>query len=456
MAGATYIPVGNDHYDGARVIDLKINVGEANTWTNKNTNTSIYWLYGGFYGEFDNNDDASWKMILTENNPNGVNMGWWNGSSYTTILSVSGDVYPYVDSISMKNQAVFINYDTVYFVINNQRWGSSVRPRYVGLYKYVFSTGTLTEIYLKNIGSYDFNHSKEGIFITALNGELYINYCDNYDYDNNTANYNFQRLENDTWNPILISEDSNYVMEKTLSYTFNIYNLVSNVVLGQRMNTSRWKLEIIKEVYNNLNYNSTSYIDYNSLVSHSGTLYSGNNILFARNLYNKTLLNNTTVSTLEIPNTMLNEINITQKNLFGETNLKLVQDDNTLTKNIYETLFLNFINTINVINSDTNTHYPLSASYINENINIGTSSNSGDTSAGKIRINYQDSTTKIFSINWTRIDDYNKETNFSLYIDKPIENIDFLSNDESTVYCEINPTTESGNIYTISQKLKVI
>ena len=456
LAGATYIPTSSGHNDGCRVIDLKINVGSANEWNNTNTSTEDYWLYGGFYGTFNSSDVASWKMILTHNvSIELTTMGWWNGSTYTVIMNTSEGVQPYVDSLAMRNQAVFIDYDNIYFVINNQRWYSSTIPRYIGLYKYTFSTTTLKEIYLKNIGSYDFNHSREGMFLTALNGELYVNYCDNYNYDNKTANYNFQRLKNDAWDPILISEDANYVMEQTLSYTYNIYNLVTNVVLGQRLDTPHWKFEIIKEIYNSLNYNSSPYIDYNSLISHSGTIYNNNNIVFARNLYNKTIMNNSTISTIEVPNTMLNDIDITQKNLYGETNLNLVQDNNTITKNMYETLFLNFINNIGVIDSDTGNRFPLAANYINTNINIGTQSNSETTSVLKVRINYGDLTTKVFNLPWTIIDDYNRQTEFSLYVSKEIESIDYISSDETTIYCSKQLDLIVGNIYTIKQYLKV-
>ena len=456
LAGATYIPTSSGHNDGCRIIDLKINVGSANEWNNTNTSTEDYWLYGGFYGTFNSSDVASWKMILTHNvSIELTTMGWWNGSTYTVIMNTSGGVQPYVDSLAMRNQAVFIDYDNIYFVINNQRWYSSTIPRYIGLYKYTFSTTTLKEIYLKNIGSYDFNHSREGMFLTALNGELYVNYCDNYNYDNKTANYNFQRLKNDAWDPILISEDANYVMEQTLSYTYNIYNLVTNVVLGQRLDTPHWKFEIIKEIYNSLNYNSSPYIDYNSLISHSGTIYNNNNIVFARNLYNKTIMNNSTISTIEVPNTMLNNIDITQKNLYGETNLNLVQDNNTITKNMYETLFLNFINNIGVIDSDTGNRFPLAANYINTNINIGTQSNSETTSVLKVRINYGDLTTKVFNLPWTIIDDYNRQTEFSLYVSKEIESIDYISSDETTIYCSKQLDLIVGNIYTIKQYLKV-
>ena len=456
LAGATYIPTSSGHNDGCRVIDLKINVGSANEWNNTNTSTEDYWLYGGFYGTFNSSDVASWKMILTHNvSIELTTMGWWNGSTYTVIMNTSGGVQPYVDSLAMRNQAVFIDYDNIYFVINNQRWYSSTIPRYIGLYKYTFSTTTLKEIYLKNIGSYDFNHSREGMFLTALNGELYVNYCDNYNHDNKTANYNFQRLKNDAWDPILISEDANYVMEQTLSYTYNIYNLVTNVVLGQRLDTPHWKFEIIKEIYNSLNYNSSPYIDYNSLISHSGTIYNNNNIVFARNLYNKTIMNNSTISTIEVPNTMLNGIDITQKNLYGETNLNLVQDNNTITKNMYETLFLNFINNIGVIDSDTGNRFPLAANYINTNINIGTQSNCETTSVLKVRINYGDLTTKVFNLPWAIINDYTRQAKFSLYVSKEIESIDYISSDETTIYCSKQLDLIVGNIYTITQYLKV-
>lgn len=456
LAGAIYIPTSSGHNDGCRIIDLKINVGSANEWNNTNTSTEDYWLYGGFYGTFNSSDVASWKMILTHNvSIELTTMGWWNGSTYTVIMNTSGGVQPYVDSLAMRNQAVFIDYDNIYFVINNQRWYSSTIPRYIGLYKYTFSTTTLKEIYLKNIGSYDFNHSREGMFLTALNGELYVNYCDNYNYDNKTANYNFQRLKNDAWDPILISEDANYVMEQTLSYTYNIYNLVTNVVLGQRLDTPHWKFEIIKEIYNSLNYNSSPYIDYNSLISHSGTIYNNNNIVFARNLYNKTIMNNSTISTIEVPNTMLNDIDITQKNLYGETNLNLVQDNNTIIKNMYETLFLNFINNIGVIDSDTGNRFPLAANYINTNINIGTQSNCETASVLKVRINYGDLTTKVFNLPWAIINDYTRQAKFSLYVSKEIESIDYISSDETTIYCSKQLDLIVGNIYTITQYLRV-
>lgn len=459
LAGATYVPTSNDHYDGVRILDFKINVGSQNTWVNKTSTTSSYWIYGGFYAEFDENDVASYKMILTYNQTNNVSCVWWDGTSVTTILQENNDVIPYVDSLAMRNQAVFTNYDTAYFVINNQRWGSVVKPRYVGLYSYKFSTGTLKEIYLKNTGNYDWNGSKEGIFLNSLNGDLYVNYCDNYNQANSTANYNYQRLENDEWNPILIYENKKYFMELTLNYTFNIYNLVKNICMYAGMSETRWTMQLIKEIYNNSNYNYTPYIDYNSLIGKSGTIYNEDGLLFARNLYNITTNGNTTVSTLEIPNTMLNNTNLINKNLIGTTNMKLAENNDTTTKNIYETLFLNFINTINVIDQDTDIKYINSASNINEHINDA--SNTDDTlmnnkKVAKLKITYQDATETITPVELTQNSTYDYTLSLTFYIPKYIDTIDIISNDETETYISIDGSyLEKENIYTFSQNLKI-
>ena len=451
FAGATYIPVGGSHYDGVRVIEFTVNVGTENEWK-KTDDDATYWVYGGFYGEFDDEDNASWKMIITHNQ-NPITVYSWNGTTTITILSESEDFYPYVDSLSMRNQAQFIDEDTVYFVVNNQRWGASVAPRYIGLYKFSYTTNGVQKIFLKNIGNFDFNDSREGIFITALNGDLYINYCDNYDKDNYTANFNYQRLINDEWNPILISENQKYRMEWTLPFTGNMYNLISNIALYVGMGATYWHFEVIKEIYNRFNYNSTAYDDYNSTIPHTGTLYGSNGILFARNLYNISLLNSTTTSTIQIPNTMLNDNTITEENLIGKTNSTLVSNSKNINKNLYETLYINFINTLSVIDKDTNTTYQNAANYINQNINIGTKTNCEQSFIGKVLINYANGT-----ITQNLVWNYNTnhyETEFTIDATLEVPSLTFMSNDLTTIYLEKQLDIAVGSYYVIKQKLKI-
>ena len=215
------------------------------------------------------------------------------------------------------------------------------------------------------------------------------------------------------------------------------------------------RLGFVKEIYNSFNYNGSSYTDYNSLIADTGNIYSNNDIVFARDLYNKTTLNNTTVSTIQVPNTMLNDINLNKQSLIGVTNVELVDNTEDIQKNIYETLFLNFINTINVIDEDTNTRFNAAANYVNENIETGTKDSSINSSIGKVRINYGDNTTKLFNIKWAVIDDTHRSIEYGVYVDKPIDSIDYLSNDETTIYCKKRLELEVGNYYKIKQYLRM-
>lgn len=460
IAGKTDNIINNIKYDGVRVIDLKINVGSSNEWSQKYTPTNVYYIYGGINASFDSEDNASFKAIVTRNlGASGITLHSWDGTSFTLIMDQNNDITPYVDSLAMRNQVSFIDYDNVYFVINNQRWGQSVVPRYVGLYKYTYSTGKLKEIFIKYIGDFNNSTSREGIFINSLNGELYVNYCDNYDYDNKTANYNYQRLENDMWQPILIAENKPYYMEYSLNYNFNIYNVVTNIVLSQMMTQQYFYFQIIKEIYNNLNYNGTSYVDYDTLIPHTSVLYDNNNkIIFGRNLYNSTSFKNTTTSTVEVPNTMLNNIGIQNKNLYGLTNVMLDQDNNMINKNIYETLFLNFINTINVINEDTGNTYLSSGTYITTNINnpLNDITLMNNTKIGNLRINYEDGTNKVVGIGLIRNDDTHYTITSTFLADSEVDTIDIISKDTNEIYITLNGSNlEAGKTYTLEESLRI-
>jgi hypothetical protein len=46
-------------------------------------------------------------------------------------------------------------------------------------------------------------------------------------------------------------------------------------------------------------------------------------------------------------------------------------------------------------------------------------------------------------------------TKFALYVNKTISSIDFISEDESTVYNTINPVLEISKFYSIKQKVRI-
>lgn len=445
-------------YRYLKIIGLKINVGEANEWTLYVNSQSR--IFGSAFSLFDEDDNVMFRCLNTStlNSSRAIECTskTYTGNVETTAIATF-NFHPYVDDIYYKKQSVFLSMDEVYFVQNNQRWGNVGFPdnKYIGLYKYVFSTDTLTTIYEKSLGSYDFTNL-EAIYIDKCDTNIYVQYNTNIvgspDY---IADYYFQRLINDTWNPILISETTKFLYDQRIMFVKSNFNLLQVYLYAINPRSATWFQYLIKEDYNSLNYNGEFYIDYNSTVPSKAEVYSNNSLVFARNLYNLTTNDNQSNSTVVIPSSYLNNVDLTNQNLLSDTNSELVNNEQTITKNIYETLYLNFVNTINVKDEDTNTNYPNTASYINTNINTGTKNNYDSTCLCKARINWLNNS-EVIQITWETIDDTHKQVSFNLYIHNPIISVDLISNDELTTYMTIDTSSlEIGNTYEITQKLRI-
>lgn len=229
--------------------------------------------------------------------------------------------------------------------------------------------------------------------------------------------------------------------------TFNLYQYIA------QYNNNAYST---KEIYQVNGYNGDSYIDTNCLIPNISYLYSGGSLIFARTLYNKQVNGNTTTSTVEVPNSYLNEISIQPKQLLGQTNMILNNDTNPITKNIYETLDINFINTITMQDNDNSINLN-GASRLNAS---ATSTNDySNAQIGYYRLNYTDGTTEDFKINpseYTPTDEYSGTYNFAVYIKKAVNNINILSNDKTTVYATLNLVLEVGKYYKINQNVEVV
>ena len=458
---ANYIFFGNSaskpgkvwSWRNLQIFGLKVNVGTPNVWTSYVSETER--LFGSAMAVFESGNPkfrcVSCKLASTNRT---IDMISNYGGSINTFAIATFSYQPYVDDYSYKKQSVFLDVDTVYFVQNNQHWGvtgTSV-PKHIGLYKYVVSTGTLTEIYHKSLGNYD-RCNIESIYIDRCNTDLYIQFNKNIDVVRYTADYYFQRLVNDTWNPILIGEGKGYYYQTRMIYVKANFNLLQVYLYSNEASSIAWYQHLIKEDYNANNYNGRPYKDYNSLISKKGQIYSNDKLVFARNLYNRTQNGGTTVSTIQIPNNYLNGIQLDLKKLISETNLDINEDTNITDKNIYEMVFVNYINTLQVIDEDTGTLYPRVAEAINTNINTGTSANYNDTLIGKVRINY--STPVVEQIAWQKIDDKHYQTNFSVSTTEVPSSIEFISSDETITYLTKELDLEENKTYVVSQKIRI-
>ena len=448
-------------YDKTRIIEVKINVGSENEWSY--TDADDNWILGDSYVEFDSNSNSFVELILTSSlvSDNRIELltKGFNDSNYAFSTVYTFTYKPYIDSVQYDNQSVFLNKNELYFVQNNQRWGMSGRivPKYIGLYHYNINTKEFKTICEHHLGDYDYC-DLEAIYIVENNNKLYIEFNDNINASNATANYYFQRLEDDIWNPIPVAENHPFTNIRRALFVSNQFNLLNWFSYQTNPQSQHWYLLNIRENYNESKYNGYPYVNTNAMIADNAEIYSNGSLVFARDLYNKSLNGNTTVATVEVPNNYLNDVDITSKNLLSETNLTMIEDTNVTQKNIYETLFINFINTLLIAdrNNATQTLNQQASTYLNTQINDDEGYSKAQIYT-KVVITYQDNSTKELAFEYQNIEDNSADIVFALYVDQPMQSAEIISKDKSTVYQTISLTNlEQDKYYVIRQNLKVI
>ena len=444
-----------------RIIELKVNVGSSNEWSY--TDTTDDWLLGDSYVEFDSSGNSFVEIILSSLKADDNRIAMWtkgfNDSSYAFSIVHTFPYKPYIDSSHNKNQSAFLNKNEIYFVQNNQRWGvrGKKEAKYIGLYYYNIQTKDFKTIFEKYLGDYDYC-LLEMIYITNNNNNIYIEYNNNITtVTSYSADYYFQRLEENVWNPIKTGEKQNFIYTRGLfvSNNYNILNIFSYMELPRQ---EYWNMINIKENYSESKYNGQPYINTNAMIADNAEIYSNGSLVFARNLYNKSLNGNTTVATVEIPNTYLNGIDLTSKNLLSETNLTMVEDTNVTQKNIYETMFLNFINVLQVVdrNNATQVLNQEASTRLNNAINNADSYENAKL-YGNVLLTYQDGSVKEIKYGLEDVTDTSCNITFGIYVDKLLDNAKIMSSDKSTTYQIIDLTSlEQNKYYAIRQKMEVL
>lgn len=457
-----YLRVQNSpDYDGIRIINLKVNVGSENEW-NKWDDNNQGWFLGDNYVEFQD-DNFFCEILLTRNLLSNRNISLWtkdfSQSSFSLKTIGSVNYYAVIDISSYENQSVFLNKNEVYFVLNNQRWAIAGQQdnKYVGLYYYNSQRNEFKTVYEHYLGDYDYCNI-EAIYLAENRNDIYVEFNDNIDTTNATADYYFQRLENDQWNPIKVSENQYFNFYRRamfVSNQFNLLNLFSYMINPQ---PQYWYMLNIRENYSESKYNGQPYVNTNAMIAYNAEIYSNDSLVFARDLYNKTLNNNTTVATVEVPNNYLNDIDITSKNLLSQTNLTLVKDTNMLQKNEYETVYMNFINTLLIAdrNNATQVLNQQASTYLNSAINTDDSYDNAKL-YNKVIIDYQDGSNKEIIYSFENDTETSTVIAFGIYVDKPINDAKIVSNDKTITYQIIDLTSlEQGKNYNIKQKLEVL
>lgn len=496
---SSYLMIGSNAnaLEDIKAIEYKVNVGESNEikkWNILPSTSQVLGSYGwtttallSYYLWF-TNETPHFKVIFGGLNYStdymtyygkyyGIAVDNGNNISYTRLNQIT-DIIPNNSSIwslsKYQLEVLGINENEIYFVVIYENYDSDTNLNYFQTRIHQYNGTTINTLYNSpsvsvptsgwhNHDCYYFN------FYIDTDGTRYL--VKYYTEENTSRVYtsllNFTKYYNDIggnhWEDLLAQSydgadkiysvftitQRNYNLQKI----FNIVGDISSLIFIQANLTGY--IMTITNLYNSNNYNGTPYYSVDGLSPQYVNLYNNNSILFSRNLYNITMQNNQSTSSVEIPSNYLNDLPINESNLISKTNVELVNDTEEWTKNIYEIVDLNFINTIRVIDEDINKEYMLSAIKLNYSTINGGQTNYDNTKCVKYRINYEDNTSSIGDLTWQPINDTNKKVKFIIYVDKAIKNIDLISYDETTIYMTINGTFTIGKVYIINQKIRI-
>lgn len=404
------------------------------------------------WASWDSNDVVDFRLLGIDYDNNVLILDKNNTSlSYQTYTLPTEDTGS-IDKVDVKLSNKNNIYASCFNILNDQ----TKRVYYV--YRYLNNQFNI--IYAKDGDYKDYDRNDtSAIKIIVANNEIYF-YSIMYILNSTLFNIEFGRiLANNVYPAQINSVDINGQYGFSFFGVTKQFNLYRFYIQAQNNNYQS------TQIFNSNNFNGISYQGLESMIPNSVNLYDdNNNIIFARNLYNKVINGNITISTVEVPNTYINNIQIKNKELISSTNSLLVTDSVLLNKNIYEELFINFINTITIKNNNNpNNSIINSIGSARLNNSVSNLADYDNAKITKYRVNYANGTNEIVNIDPSNFF-INSQATYGNYIltiyvpvDYKINTIEFISNDEQTSYQTIDCSSlENGKFYSLNQKLEVV
>lgn len=431
-----YLIVGINGSQKAIATELVVQVGASNIWTDYTYTTQMF-TGGDCFASWDADDNLIFKVagfVMTNYTDltAGILTGDSNGGT-TMSLATYGATITDATAFNVRQ----INLTTAYYSVLST-------TDYVTGSLQLFSIISGVTTTIKSLTT-QFD-DQAGIMLYKVGQELF--YC--YDYEASSS---------DPWSVIVGKIVGNTAYEKVVDDTFVSRANLSMWNVSKQFNLYNYYVQIgdevynIKQIYNSLNFNGQAYTGTNSMISNSVTLLSNGIVIFARNLYNRIVNNNTTIAIVNVPNNFINGVAIDTENLYSKCNNLIVQESENITTNIYEELMFNFVNTITMRNANDNNNIiynDAGATRLNVSATNPDILDYADAKATKCIIHYADNTTDVISVSWASVSNY-YQCQFALFVQKAVNNIQIISEDEQTIYQTITYPFEIGKLYTISQ-----
>lgn len=485
--GSNYFIYTDDNWG----VNLKINVGSENEWTKY----SVFYNYSGFQGiqtyyidincYWDTNEELTITYIAhVVGDPRTQKVHFiYKGTNDSNNVIQMYELYDIVEDFFAGADGIIPYGEDMYFANKKCISGTCISSTHFYLTIPVAKYDTTTEKYdilIKNIecnnnttremNTYIYEEQVDAASTSKvltetqfMNEALFVNYyiCDNY--VSNTSYFTIYTgivwEEQDQVNITDLSMiQSNNINTFNVIDITNVFNLYIYNALVYDYDESKYKYKKMTMVYNPLEFCGIPYIRDYILEPKQIFLYDeDDNIIFARSLYNKTIYNNTTEATFEVPNTMLNDEVIATQDLIGRTMYVLCSNTDDIQKNIYETLYINYFITLLIQNRNTSTYVDNLIGSNKVNNAVHNNSNMENQKMAKIRVNYVNGDTQLKNVNSITITNDVATIEFQFTVLSDILNIEILSNDEDIVYQTITNFTnyDIGKTYVLSQECYV-
>lgn len=465
--------------------NLKINVGIANEWTDFSYQNVADYQYTDFMNVeayWDNEENISIVLLEHTLMLNGIHIIAKGTNDENNVIQmvqlydITNDLFGGADGISVymdypgsqrtrymrSISAYILNPTHLFFVVPVAKFDLDTEENDIIIKVIENNNGTTTTKYEYTYEEQVGDHSSVLSEISMINNQIFANF---YVCENTTSSNPFYTV----YTGIILNQDTTRIIDLAMvrygyetSFNIiditNIFNLYILNAITYSYEQDKFKYSKSILIFNANNYNGEAYCNTNTLIPNQIWLYDENdNIMFARNLYNKTIYNNITEATIEVPNTMLNDLTISTQKLIGETNYILCENTDDIEKNIYETLYINFFITLLMQNRNTLDYITNLPGSNRINDSVSETKDYDNAKIGKVRINYTNGTSKTKDIISSTITNNIADIQFQLTILSDILNIEILSNDGLTTYQTITDFTDYdiGKTYTISQKCYV-
>lgn len=443
--------VSETYYFDLTFVQLTISVQSGNsstTWAYQGYQVNQS-TYGAFLGiGFQYNQEASKILIVNYGDTDFnrrvtlIDLGEWNatGTTYLTIgngiaIDKMLDTETY---LNMTNQSVIVNGIQSITFINSY-------DKYLAQYNIVDNFTTKITKQITTDDPYKFVLTQD-----------YIGYMSGSEGDYTLNLKKYELTEND----ILISDDilkipfdfeyDLYYVSKVNLINMNVYNLTSFAfVLIEEAGTG------VTEIVQTDN-SIEEYSSYDSLVPNYVNLYDGN-ILFSRKLTNESIIGNQMSAEVNVPYSMLNRT-ISVEKLISKTYKVISDETRTINKNVYESLYLNFIKYINVIDNNFGKSELQNdiSSLLVQSIFNKPQQNYNKAPIGYARIFTKNGKKLIFTIGQSAITQINEyEYQITIAVNgNNAEKLQILAKDKKTPYVTI-PLHAINKVILVKQTLKI-